>query len=75
MQSTMQSTTRRKWQFLREVLAGTTQDFTQGSLTRGIALLAIPAILEMMMESDLRRGRRLLGGATRPRCDGCRGTD
>ncbi len=51
MQSTMQSPTRRKWRFLREALAGTTQDFTQGSLTRGIALLAIPAILEMVMES------------------------
>ena len=51
MQSTMQSPTRRKWHFLREALAGTTQDFTQGSLTRGIALLAIPTILEMVMES------------------------
>jgi putative MATE family efflux protein len=40
-----------KWQFLREALAGTTQNFTQGSLTRGIALLAIPAMLEMVMES------------------------
>jgi putative MATE family efflux protein len=41
----------RKWRFLREALSGTTQDFTQGSLTRGIALLAIPTILEMVMES------------------------
>jgi putative MATE family efflux protein len=40
-----------KWKFLREALSGTEQDFTQGSLTRGIALLAIPTILEMMMES------------------------
>jgi Na+-driven multidrug efflux pump len=47
----MPSPTRRKWRFLREALAGTTQDFTQGSLTRGIALLAIPTILEMVMES------------------------
>ncbi|HTS64824.1 MAG TPA: MATE family efflux transporter [Candidatus Acidoferrales bacterium] len=40
-----------KWRFLREALAGTEQDFTQGSLSRGIALLAIPTILEMSMES------------------------
>jgi len=47
----MPSPTRRRWRFLREALAGTTQDFTQGSLSRGIALLAIPTILEMVMES------------------------
>ena len=40
-----------KLQFLREAIEGTHQDFTQGSLTRGIALLAIPTILEMAMES------------------------
>jgi len=51
MQSTMPSPARSKWRFLREALAGTDQDFTQGSLTRGIALLAIPTILEMVMES------------------------
>lgn len=51
MLSTRRAATRRKWRFLREALAGTTQDFTQGSLTRGIALLAIPTILEMVMES------------------------
>ena len=39
------------WRFLREAIAGTEQDFTQGNLTRGIALLAIPTILEMVMES------------------------
>jgi putative MATE family efflux protein len=37
--------------FLREALAGTTQDFTEGGLSRGIALLAIPTVLEMAMES------------------------
>jgi putative MATE family efflux protein len=42
---------RTRWGFLREAVAGTHQDFTQGSLTRGIALLAIPTILEMGMES------------------------
>jgi MATE family, multidrug efflux pump len=36
---------------VKEALSGTDQDFTEGSLTRGIALLAIPTILEMMMES------------------------
>lgn len=51
MQATTSAPTRRKWSFLREALAGTAQDFTQGSLTRGIALLAVPAILEMVMES------------------------
>ena len=40
-----------KWRFLREALAGTNQDFTEGNLSRGIALLAIPTILEMGMES------------------------
>ena len=37
--------------FLREALAGTTQDFTEGGLSRAIALLAIPTVLEMAMES------------------------
>ena len=41
----------RAWRFLREALGGTSQDFTQGSLSRGIAMLAIPTALEMAMES------------------------
>src|SRR6476646_281927 len=40
-----------KWRLVREALAGTHQDFTEGSLHRGIALLAIPTIFEMIMES------------------------
>jgi len=40
-----------RWRFLREALMGTHQDFTEGSLTRGIALLAVPTVLEMAMES------------------------
>ena len=53
MQTTLESPSERgsKWQLVREALAGTSQDFTEGSLTRGIALLAIPTILEMVMES------------------------
>ena len=41
----------RLWRLLREALGGTEQDFTEGSLSRGIALLAIPTVLEMAMES------------------------
>ena len=36
---------------LREAVTGSEQDYTEGSLTRGIALLAIPTMLEMVMES------------------------
>lgn len=36
---------------VREAVAGTDQDFTEGRLGRAILLLSIPSILEMIMES------------------------
>ena len=39
------------WSSIREALRGSPQDFTSGSLNRAILLLAIPMILEMVLES------------------------
>jgi len=39
------------WASLREALRGSHQDYTTGSLTRAIFLLAVPMVLEMFMES------------------------
>jgi putative MATE family efflux protein len=39
------------WASIREALRGSHQDFTKGSLNRAILLLAIPMVLEMVLES------------------------
>ena len=39
------------WQSLRQAIQGSQEDFTRGRLSRAIVLLAIPMVLEMVMES------------------------
>lgn len=45
------ATQRNYWAAIREAIRGSQQDFTEGSLRRAIVLLAIPMVLEMVMES------------------------
>src|SRR4051794_25743100 len=39
------------WATLREAVAGSHQDYTEGSIGRSIFLLSVPMVLEMLMES------------------------
>ncbi|MFN0110855.1 MAG: MATE family efflux transporter [Blastocatellia bacterium] len=39
------------WSTLREAVAGSEQNFTEGSIGRAIFLLSVPMVLEMLMES------------------------
>ena len=45
------SRTSRMRSLVREVMVGSDRDFTEGSIGRAIALLAVPMVLEMVMES------------------------
>ncbi|MCB1032666.1 MAG: MATE family efflux transporter [Acidobacteria bacterium] len=39
------------WAFIRHALSGVQEDLTQGSIRRAVLLLAIPMVLEMVLES------------------------
>src|SRR5580698_7123039 len=45
------SGSRSLWSSIREAIGGSHQDYTTGNLNRAILLLAIPMVLEMVLES------------------------
>lgn len=51
MNQSQQTNTRSVWTLIKDALRGEEHDYTQGSLKKAIFLLALPMILEMMMES------------------------
>src|SRR5271170_5755735 len=51
MQTTTKSGDPSLWRSIKEALRGSHQDYTVGSLNRSILLLAIPMVLEMVLES------------------------
>jgi putative MATE family efflux protein len=50
-QAERRSNASRVWATVREAVRGSHQDFTEGPIGRAILLLAIPMVMEMMMES------------------------
>ncbi len=50
-QTVVASTPPKLWSSIREAVRGSHQDFTAGNLNRAILLLAIPMVLEMVLES------------------------
>src|SRR5437763_14009542 len=51
VQATIEAAEPSFWNSVREALRGSHQDYTTGSLNRSILLLAIPMVLEMVLES------------------------
>ena len=46
-----ESTPPSTWATIREAIRGTHQDFTEAPVGRAVVLLAVPMVLEMLMES------------------------